>query len=352
MPHPKLTSERQRILRQYFEDLSAVLAEEGLGSVYGPLLAELGLGPEAFLEPGGNLTFEHYLAALQALDRDGRIQGLGLKLGAKKGHRTFGFAGIAALTQGSLAKAHDFAVLSFELYWGQLLRLEGRMEEGWIVGRYHATPAALAYQPTLLEQAAMTGVRLISETLPGMDWSACKAKFAFPAPPHAELYARFLPLGFAFGQPHNELWFPSSWSDLPSALGDEHIKEFCELGFHAMLEEGKGPQDCTHRVRTLLMDAEPGHWPGLPDLAQRLGLTERSLRAQLFKEGSSFRTLVNEAVMAHARALLGDPRLTNKEVAWRLGFAQPPSFFRAFTKATGLTPEQYRARLQAGPKHP
>ena len=38
-------------------------------------------------------------------------------------------------------------------------------------------------------------------------------------------------------------------------------------------------------------------------------------------------------------------RGAHKEVAYRLGFAHPPSFFRAFTKATGLTPEQFRVQV-------
>ena len=50
-------------------------------------------------------------------------------------------------------------------------------------------------------------------------------------------------------------------------------------------------------------------------------------------------------ILEHARELLANPRLTNKEVAYRLGFAHPPSFFRAFTKATGLTPEQFRVQV-------
>ena len=47
MPRPKLKAERHRILRNYFQDLAEVMAEEGLGEAYGPLLASLGLGPEA-----------------------------------------------------------------------------------------------------------------------------------------------------------------------------------------------------------------------------------------------------------------------------------------------------------------
>jgi len=344
LPRPNRKAELHRILRKYFEDLSEVMAEAGQGEAYGPLLARVGLGPEALAGPEGGLTFDSYIAALEALDQEGRIPGLGLKLGAKKRLRNFGFAGFAAIAQGSLARSHAFVVSSFEFYWGHFLRLEERVGQDWLVGRYHATPPLLAFHATVMEQAVMTAVRLITESMPGLDWSACQVRFVYPAPRHAALYAEFLPMPYAFDQPHSEMWFPASWAERPLALGDETVKEFCEAGFQSMMEEDAGSQSLGRRVHDHLADAEPGRWPGLEELALRLGMPVRRMRAGLAQEGTSYRTILNAVVIEQAQEFLANPRLSSKEIAFRLGFAQPPSFFRAFTKATGLTPEQFRAQ--------
>jgi len=346
MPRPKLRAERHRILRNYFQDLAEVMAEEGLGEAYAPLLADLGLGPEAFGDVEGSLTFDTYLAALEALDRDGRIAGLGLKLGARKRHRTFGFVAMGAIAQGSMLASHHFAAASFELYWGSFLRLEGRVDQAWIVGRYLASPPELAFHATIIEQAAMTAVCLFNEAMTGLDWSQAQARFMFPPPKHVALYARMLPMACSFDQPYNELWFPASWAEVPSTLGDATIKEFCEAGFQAMMDEERATRTYAQRIHDLLVVAEPGHWPGLPALAQRLGLPERKVRAGLVAEGTTLRTLLNGVIIEQAQQLLANPRLSIKEIAFRLGFAQPPSFYRAFTRATGLTPEQFRTRAQ------
>ena len=343
MHRPKHTSELHRILRKYFEDLAQVMADEGLGEGYGPLLAQVGVGPEALTGPEGGLTFEAYLAALEALDQDGRIQGLGLKLGAKKVLRTFGFTAFTTMAQGTMEKSHLFAVSSFEFYWGRFLRLEGRRDQDWIIGRYHASPPLLGYRATVLEQAIMTAVRMFNESMPGVDWPACRAHFVYPAPRHVALYAEFLPMPCAFEQPYNEVLFPASWAELPLTLGDEAVKEFCEASFQAMVEEGQGRRALGSRIHDLLADAEPGHWPDLAQIALQLGLPMRQLRAGLAREGTSFRAILSGVVIERAQELLANPRLSSKEIAFQLGFAQPPSFSRAFTKATGVTPEQFRA---------
>lgn len=345
MPQPSLQTELHRILVHYFEDLEAVMREGGQGAAYGELLGALGLDAPDFREPTGRLSFEKYLAALLRVEGGGRIPGLGLKLGTRKRYGTFGLPGISVLTQCTLGQVNQAAVDGYEFCWGHFLRLQVRIEGEWAVSRYEASPPSLALCVPLIEQATATGIRLISEAIPGQDWSVCRARFAFPAPIYAHLYRRFLPFPCEFGQPANELWIPAAWMTLPSALAEESVQAFCTARLQGMFEEEFGRSYLERQIRRILRDAAPDRLPDQAEVARRLELSERSLRAALSREGASFRAIQNEVTLEHARRLLSDPRLSVKEVAFALGFAQPPSFSRAFLKATGESPEHYRSRM-------
>ena len=347
MPQPTLQTELHRILVRYFGDLEDVMRKGGLGASYAELLGELGLDDSDFQRPTGQLSFEKYLAALPRVEAGGRIPGLGLKLGARKHYGTYGINGIAVLTQNTLGQVHQAAVDGFEFCWGHFLRLKVRTEGDWLVSRYEASPPSLAFNATLIEQATVTGVRLISEALPGMDWSVCRARFAFQSPVYAPIYSRFLPFASDFGQSHNELWIPLAWTRLPSALAEESVQAFCTARLQTMFEEEFGRSYLERQIRRILWDSDPACLPGLQEIARRLEMSERSLRAALARASSSFREIQNGVVIERARQLLADPRRSVKEVAFTLGFAQPPSFSRAFLKATGQTPEHYRTQLLA-----
>jgi AraC family transcriptional regulator len=51
---------------------------------------------------------------------------------------------------------------------------------------------------------------------------------------------------------------------------------------------------------------------------------------------------VAEVRMTKARSLLAETSLSQKEIAYRLGFAGPSSFCAALGKAAGMTPNRYR----------
>jgi AraC-like DNA-binding protein len=82
----------------------------------------------------------------------------------------------------------------------------------------------------------------------------------------------------------------------------------------------------------------------LPRIASDLRLSARTLRRQLRAAGASFQELVEETRRANAMAYLTETDHGIKELAARLGYADPSNFRRAFRRWTGLPPGAYRAR--------
>ena len=83
-------------------------------------------------------------------------------------------------------------------------------------------------------------------------------------------------------------------------------------------------------------------------LADRLGLSQRTLQRRVADLGTSVRSLTDEVRVATARQLLAAPDLSLFEVARSLGYTTESAFRRAFRRWTGQSPAQYRRAL-AGP---
>jgi AraC-like DNA-binding protein len=77
-------------------------------------------------------------------------------------------------------------------------------------------------------------------------------------------------------------------------------------------------------------------------VAQRLGLSVRSLHRRLSEEQQSYVALANEVSAQRAKQLLIDERRTIQETAHAMGFTNVSSFHRAFRRWTGVTPAAFR----------
>jgi AraC-like DNA-binding protein len=77
-------------------------------------------------------------------------------------------------------------------------------------------------------------------------------------------------------------------------------------------------------------------------VAQRLGLSERTLHRRLASEGQAFQPLNEQIKRRLAERLLSDSRLDISSIAQRLGYAEAASFSRAFSRWTGYAPGQWK----------
>ncbi|MDG1580648.1 AraC family transcriptional regulator [Pseudomonas sp. GOM6] len=82
-------------------------------------------------------------------------------------------------------------------------------------------------------------------------------------------------------------------------------------------------------------------------VAERLGLSERTLHRRLAAEGHAFQQLNEQIKRRLAERLLRDSRLDLGGIAQRLGYADAASFSRAFVRWNGSSPGQWRNRAGA-----
>jgi AraC-like DNA-binding protein len=82
--------------------------------------------------------------------------------------------------------------------------------------------------------------------------------------------------------------------------------------------------------------------PSRGEIAELLATSERNLTRQLNAEGTSYSELLARVQSERARNLLRNRELSVSEIGYRLGYAEPAAFSRAFTRWTGQSPLKWR----------
>jgi AraC-like DNA-binding protein len=87
-----------------------------------------------------------------------------------------------------------------------------------------------------------------------------------------------------------------------------------------------------------------------PGVSRAVGVSERTLRRRFAAvTGRSWRTYLLESRLLRGMARLAEPGPTVLDVATGVGFDSVSAFARAFRRATGETPRDYRRRVVAPP---
>jgi AraC-like DNA-binding protein len=143
-----------------------------------------------------------------------------------------------------------------------------------------------------------------------------------------------------FGRAHNRLYFPRAMFDEPLPQADRHTLEVCMAQCDVLMQSSERRRGITALVRSKLF-RDSGVFPTLPDVADELDIHPRTLRRRLTEEGTSFRSLLNEARSTVAVDLLRNVGLTVEEVSTRLGYTEVSTFSHAFKRWHGVAPSAY-----------
>ncbi len=143
------------------------------------------------------------------------------------------------------------------------------------------------------------------------------------------------------------LSFSAEDSTRPFLTDNSSMWDIFEPQPRKRLAELEGSASVGARARAILIEAMPSGQVTVNHVARRLAMSPRTLQRRLRDEGTSFKAVVREIRERLSRHYLGQTRRSASEIAYLLGFEEPNSFFRAFHRWTGTTPESLRQSLQA-----
>jgi AraC-like DNA-binding protein len=271
--------------------------------------------------------------ALQAL----QVPEAGLEIGRQETPAFFGVLAFAMMASANLGDALRLAA-QYHQVSGSLMDIALDTDSRQQTVIVSATPRFPDPDllPFLCEELFTSSLTLVQHLL-GERFTPLRMEFSYPAPAYAAAYRAVFGCEVLFDCESNRLIGDIGALERPLAthnpFGVRLGEELCRKASRALPED-----DLVHTVNRLL-STQLQDPPGMPEIAERLHITERTLRRRLAQSGVSFRQLLDQVREQRARELLGQrQRRRIVDIAAELGFSDGREFRRAFKRWTGLTP--------------
>jgi AraC-like DNA-binding protein len=334
--HP--VADAEQLPAEAAEKVFALAGEHGVRRE--ELLAAAGLASPAAL------TFEQLCSLYEQAARLTGDPAFGLHVGERTSPRMYGLLGYAASNSLTLGEAVG-SLIELQPLWTAAAGLELRRARGtFVLGYWHrgALPAAARRHES--EQMLAAILAFVRHAL-GERVRPAELRFEHDAPGDLAEHARIFEAPVLFGAPATEIVFADALLARPLAAPDLVLGDLIRAQAVTALAGRTAPGDFAERLRTTLRESiAAGSAPTLARAAAEMGLGPRSFQRRLAARGIRFRALCDALRIEAGRRLLVDSSLGLAEIAHRLGYSQPSAFHRAFMRAEGSTPREFRLKLR------
>jgi len=203
--------------------------------------------------------------------------------------------------------------------------------------------------PITFVEFALTACVVASRHALGFEGAPREVRFSHAEPAYAAEYARIFRAPVHFRATHNEVVFGRRALDFPLQSADATMHAIFKRYADRLLDLLPTALPVTRSVQQLVRQRMDAGHPDFDDLAGALHMSERTLRRKLTEEGAQLRALVEQTRRDQACHYLASSHLSVSEIAYRLGFAHPPAFHRAFQRWLKVSPLHYRREHAASP---
>jgi len=156
--------------------------------------------------------------------------------------------------------------------------------------------------------------------------SQIQVSLAYAPPPYQSLYQGIFASKVDFNAAKTELTFPSKWLTLPVTSANAEVARLSTTVCERLLGPASNSSDTKAAVRTLLLSRQGRSIPSVASAAKLLNLATEQFRKRLWRQGSSYKSLVLEARMKLGKNYLEATNLSIQEIAYLLDNSQPGAF--------------------------
>jgi AraC-like DNA-binding protein len=324
---------------------NAVLSVAGNSKVIAEMCAAIGIEPEDLEDADRRLTLEQCIITIQQALHISGDPHLALHLGERTRVSALGLAGLIMESSKDaftvLQCAQEFSqaftnVQSFRLEAeGTMVHFLSEMAPVWVerspeTAHYviETTFSSVVHQLYLLTRKHLRPMRVL---------------FRQDRPADTREHERVFGCRPEFGQELNCMIFSAydlrtpvvghnrTLSNVLKGVYEEHVRRHVDGSF-------------TEKVKQVVLGNLRVTFPPLEVIAEALHVTPRTLQRKLHQEGTTYRALSDAVKQELAEHLLANPVLAISDIAYKLGYAEPTSFQRAFRQWTGSTPMEFRKR--------
>ena len=319
------------------------IAEER-GVSQAQILAHAKLNSQLFAQATGRISSHDHDRFVRAVIELVGNQGLGLEVGARQPLTAHGSLGYALMSAATVADAMRI----LQRFWhvrGRGINLHYIDDPQHVIFSISCQYPMHAEVETVLLEAVLSGVyHGLRFLLSGQSLDA-ELHFAIAEPNYLDKVGHLQLPTILYGQERNQLKVPKSilqqriQTANPEALTMAIAQCERELALLPSIE-----QDVVMMVKVLLQANEQGYLTP-EQIADRLHLSERSLRRHLQQQGTNYHQLLEAARQRDAQQLLRQTPAEIQLIAQRLGYNNPANFTRAFKEWTGKTPSEFRLTI-------
>ena len=196
----------------------------------------------------------------------------------------------------------------------------------------------------LIYDAAITIAYRILRELCGPSWKPKRVQFSYRRPSSTAPYTRVFRSPVYFEADVSGITFASSYLQRTIEGADSARHRLLD---NAMMEaDEEGPTSFGERVQMILHQMVLSGSSSADAVARVFGIHERTLRRRLKEEGNSLHELVQRTRFELAQQLLENTKIPVTRIAAALRYEDPNAFSRAFRSWAGVSPRQWRTRLQ------
>lgn len=174
----------------------------------------------------------------------------------------------------------------------------------------------------------------------GPTWQPAEMWVSTPRQPRLEESDDLAEVAIRYNQPHTAIALPK-WI-LCRSLGSDHsLGSSAATDLKDRLRSAPPADDFAGSLRQILMTVVKDRPPSLNEVAEIVCLHPRTLQRRLRSAGVTYQSVLDEARFRVSTTMLKRTDATATEVGYAVGYADLPSFSRAFRRYAGVSPRQY-----------
>jgi AraC-like DNA-binding protein len=316
------------------------LAAEGVSPV--DALRGVELSQNEISSPATLVSLNQVIECYRNAAKLSRDPHFGFRAGLKFHVSTYGMYGFAILSSTNFRRTMRFA-MDYHQLATPLTNISFQEESRYAAWTISPIPHPWIDAPLykfLVEHQFGVIISLLRDVM-GLAFAAQEFHVTYNPSDDATAYSTVFEGEVLFGRPQNKLVFDTAWLDSAPKLGNEitysAILKLCD----ELIEELQLRIGVIGKVREILL-GDLTSPPSLDSVADRLHMTQRTLRRKLREEHTSFRKVVDELRMFVAVKYLRDTKLTTEDIAYALGFSDAANFRHAFRRWTKCAPVDFR----------
>jgi AraC-like DNA-binding protein len=320
--------------------LAAELAAQGAS--VGGLFAHTGVHAWQLEDPLARISLRQRLAIYRNARKLAKRPDIGLLAGARQRISDYGIFGFAMLSGPTFGKALEFSLENIRMAGPVVMQISFEVGNNTAVLRSHGVESLGDLLPFAAEFWRSSMTTLFSRVLEA-PFPSKRMAFTYPAPAHRRNYERMFNCPVDFGADAMEWHFDADVLERPCPNANPITAKVCQQFCDRIMAEHTEEADLPRQIRTACINSAP-QFPPAQAIANRLGLSLRTLHRRLAESGHSYRSVLDGMRRRVAIELLENTNLLIDQVAERVGFADATSFRKAFVKWTGHPPTYYRNR--------